>query len=222
VDSQVSFLKDWFHGGHGNCKRATQEHQGGTKMGTNLFVEGFPAPFLIEVRLTRSVSDFAALTEVASALAEIDRYLAKAWYKEWPRFSGRRRRDTRLVSFRLTTPPEFKILADPAWLAVLVMILVGYKDLKASLRELGGDVGGVVKRIKGLSERQAQLLEIAVKLTLERHASRAEAQGGGVAARLHRTRSRLVGGGVDEPSAQGPYRDLIEIIVTDIDKYRGW
>ncbi len=184
-------------------------------MGTNLFVEGLPAPFVVGVKLPRSVSNFKELTEVTKALSEIDNFLTRSWHKEWPSYGQRHQREIRLISFRLTTPPAFQIFADPAWLAVLIIVLVGYKDLKASAKEIHNDASVLISRIRGLTERQAELLHIAVTMTLAKFLQRAEKDALKLAHRFHRTRSRLLGDTEEETSE-------IEIVVIDIERYRLW
>jgi hypothetical protein len=181
-------------------------------MGTNLFVEGYPSPVLIRATLPRSVADFAELKEVVSSLAEVDAFLRRSWHKEWPSYERRRRRETYLVSFHLTTPPVFDVLADPAWLAVFLLILIGYRDLKLSVHELNADIHHVVSAVKGLTDRQRQLLEIAISMTIERTLRSGEEASIKLARKFQRARERLVGKDGDMP----------DITVIDIDKDRLW
>jgi len=181
-------------------------------VGVNLFVEGYPSPVVIDVRLPRSVNSFAELNEVTTALKEIDKFLLQTWHKEWPSFERRRKRDVHLLQFRLSSPPEFSILADPAWLAVLLTILVGYGGIKKNIRELSNDIGRLLTSVKGLTDREVQLLEIAIRLTLERLAEKGEQTSLQLANKFAKIREKLVGDS-DEPP---------KIEVKDIEKNKYW
>ena len=177
-------------------------------MGVNIFVEGYPSPIVIDVRLPRSVDSFRELNEVVSALKEIDSFLTKSWHKEWSTFSRRRKRAVHLLQFRLSSPPEFSIFADPAWLAVLLTFLAGYGSIKKNIGEIQNDISRLLSSVKGLSEREMQLLEIAVRLTLERIAEQGELVSLSLARKFKRVREKLIGE-LDNPP---------DIKIKDIDK----
>ena len=162
-------------------------------MGTNWFVEGYPSPIVIKVRLPRSVNGFRELDEVTSSLRAIDHYLFSWWYKNWNRFDRRRKREVYLLSFRLTSPPEFTILTDPAWLAVFLAILIGYKEIKSNIKEISLDANRMLESIRGLTQRELQLLHIAIDLTLQNLAERSEQEINRLSKRFEKIRKRLLG-----------------------------
>ncbi|HEX5752791.1 MAG TPA: hypothetical protein VFZ09_41685 [Archangium sp.] len=178
-------------------------------MGINLFVEGNPAPMVISIKLPRIVSTPKDLHEVASA---IDSILKTIWAKEWPGLRHRRNRQTYILSFHVASPPDFKIFTDPAWLAVFIAILAGYRQIKENVAEIGGDLGSILRGIHGLSDRQLQLLEIAVRLSLDRLLAQGEQASLKTAEKMRRTRQRLLGESNEAP----------EIKILDVDKDRLW
>jgi hypothetical protein len=174
-------------------------------MGFNLFVEGNPAPVVITVALPRNVTRFADVQQVASALAMLDREISGLWAKHWPSMKSRSRRETRLLSFHVSSPPVFKILADPAWLALFLAVLTFYKPAKESAMEIRGDLGVAAKavpelihRVSGLTERQKQLLEIAVYLTADKILEQGEDASLRVAEKFARARKQLIGDTYDD------------------------
>lgn len=182
-------------------------------MGTNLFVEGGPSPVVLCITIPREARAFRDVSEISSALAEVDTILRRDWYKTWPSHGHRRKREVWLLQFRVDSPPSFQILADPGWLAVFVALLVGYKQGKESIRELHVDIQRLLKGIRGLSERQLELLDIAVRLTLERWMEVGEKESIRMAKRCRRIRQRLI----------GENETLPDIEVRDIDnKNRSW
>jgi hypothetical protein len=183
-------------------------------MGVNLFVEGNPAPVVITVALPRNVTRFADVQQVASALTMLDKEYAGLWAKHWPGMKSRSRRETRLLSFHVSSPPVFKILADPAWLALFLAVLTFYKPAKESAIELGADlIAGaraapeLIHKVCGLTERHKQLLEIAVKLTADRILEQGEDASLKVASKFARARKQLIGDTNDDP----------DIYIDDID-----
>src|SRR5581483_4412144 len=108
-------------------------------MGVNLFVEGRPVPVVVRVRLERSVSDVQCLMEVVQSLRSVESFLHREWPRLWDGYEYRRKREVHLLSFRVESPPDFKILTDPAWLAVFLTILAGYKSMKENAREIRND-----------------------------------------------------------------------------------
>jgi hypothetical protein len=189
-------------------------------MGVNLFVEGSPAPVVITVTLPRDVTQFSDVQQVASALAMVDREVSSLWTKCWPSMKSRRRREVRLLRFQVSSPHVFQILADPAWLAVFLAVLTFYKPAKESAIELSEDfragareISGLLNRIRGLTERQLQLLGIAVQLTAERLLQQGEEASLKMASRFARARKQLLGDTEEDP----------DINVDDIDnKHRPW
>ena len=182
-------------------------------MGTNLFVEGLPSPILIKVQLTREVNDFTELKEVSYALASIDDYLINDWRKLWPQFGSRRFRDINLVRFEKSSPPEFILFSDPAWIAVFLMFIIGYRNLKQNVPEIMEDIGEIIGHIKGLTERELELLEIAVRLTLERLGKETPKQEIQTLLRkFRRVYERLMGESEETP----------DIKIIDIDEKKRW
>lgn len=178
-------------------------------MGINHFVEGNPSPVIISIQLPIEVKSFYDLKQVTYALEAIDKYLYTYWVKEWPNFKYRRYREVHLVHFQLSSPPEFKIFADPAWIAVFLTFLVGYKNLKENIHEISNDIGRIIHAIKGLTNRELQLLEIAVRLTLERLCEKGETEFHKLANKFGKARKALIGEDQEE---------IPKINVVDIDK----
>ena len=182
-------------------------------MGTNLFVEGSPSPVVLSVALPNDVHSFRDIGAVSLALADVDKTLHQTWPKLWPSFDQRRHRDVWVLHFRVDSPPSFEILTDPAWLSVFLLVLTQYKQGKESIGEILADGSRLFAGIKGLSEREFQLLHIAVKLALERCAELGEAERKKLARRFHRVRERLLGRTEEVPKIQ----------VKDIDnQHRPW
>ena len=179
-------------------------------MGVNLFVEGSPSPVVISVNLPREVSTFREISEVTSALRQIDLILRKTWPKMWPSFERRRRREILVLRFSVDSPPSFQILSDPAWLAVFLVVITGYKQGKESLKEMAADLADVASFVKGLGTRQIELLETAIRITLGRLLDQAEEDSLKLARALHVLRRKLIGDAETMP----------EITVIDIDNKR--
>ena len=136
-------------------------------MGVNLFVEGSPSPIVIRVTLPRKVSTFREIGRIADSLGDIDHVLRSTWWKVWPSYRIRRNRDISVLHFRVDSPPSFEILSDPAWLAVFLIAITGYKQGKESVAEMTNDLSSIASGIKVLTMRQIELLEIAVHMGLE-------------------------------------------------------
>ncbi|WP_434150211.1 hypothetical protein ACR2R6_01595 [Methylocaldum gracile subsp. desertum] len=181
-------------------------------MGVNLFVEGNPTPVVITIRLARPVESFKELDDVVKALNTVDSVFSKEWPKMWPDFYPRQRREVHLLSFRVASPPEFKILADPAWLAVFIAVIAGYKNIKENIREIGIDTKDIFRAIKGLTDRELELLHIAVRLSLGRAAELGEQQAIQIANKLKKARMALLG-----ESEQPP-----DVKVINVDKDQWW
>jgi hypothetical protein len=182
-------------------------------VGTNLFVEGFPSPIVLAITLPRDARGFREISEIAQALSEVETTLRGPWAKTWPSYDRRRHRDVWLLRFRVESPSFFEILTDPAWLAVFLALLTGYKQGKESAKEISADASRLFAGIRGLSERQIELLMIAVSLTLERWRGLVEKENMRLAQRFRRVRNRLLGDGEEVPT----------IVVKDIDnKNRPW
>lgn len=182
-------------------------------MGTNLFVEGFPSPVVLRVTLRREARTFREIAHVASGLRDIDTILKSSWSRMGPSYERRRNRDVLVLHFHVDSPVSFEILSDPAWLAVFLIILTGYKQGKESAREMAGDLSWIASGIKGLTARQLELLEISVRLGLDRLFSQGERESIKIAKMLARARLRLTGEGAGNP----------EIVVRDVDnKYQSW
>jgi hypothetical protein len=87
----------------------------------------------------------------------------------------------------------FSVFADPAWLAVLLTALAGYDKIKANVPVITEDVRRLFDSVVGLTERQRQLLEIAVRLSIDRWLELGEQQSAKLSRRFARMRRRLLG-----------------------------
>lgn len=181
-------------------------------MGVNLFVEGNPAPVVIAIRLSRSVESFEELNEVVNALKIVDGILSKDWSRAWPSYYPRQRREVHLLSFHIASPPEFKILADPAWLAVFIAIITGYKNIKDNVCEIAIDVQKILGAVKGLTDREFELLQIAVRMSAGQLAEIGERQAAQIAKKFTKARTALLGGSEQPP----------DIKVINVDKDKNW
>lgn len=137
-------------------------------MGVNLFVEGRPEPVILTVQLEQEVTDFMELRNLADALSGLSNYLKNDWPELWPDFGDRRFRDVRLINFKKESPPVFEIFADPAWIAVLLAVLIGYKAIKENVKEMHRDISQAIMKVQGITERERELLGIAIHLTINR------------------------------------------------------
>ena len=171
-------------------------------MGSNLFVEGRPAPVLIHVILPRSVNSFAELNAIALGLKDVDRTLRQDWIKLWPSFGPRQRREVRLVNFQLRSPPDFLVFSDPAWLAVFLLVVTGYDKLKSNIPLIAEDVGRLLGYVRGLTQRQLQLLEIGVKLSADKVLRATEEGSSELSKRIGRMRRRLIGDSEEPPQIE--------------------
>ena len=82
------------------------------------------------------------------------------------------------------------------------MVVLGYKQGKDSIRELHDDLQLLLEGVKGLSERQWELLDIAVRLTLERWMAAGEEECIRMGKRFRRIRERLIGASEVLPDIQ--------------------
>ncbi len=164
-------------------------------MGINLFVEGIPDPVVIKIKLSREINNFKDLKEVVDDLNFVQRFFKSNWPKIWEGNYpiSRTRRETILLSFKLGSPPELTIFSDPAWLAVFISLLVGYKDIKGNMREIAADIDRLFSNIEGLTERELELLDMAVRLFLEKQLERGERIAKRVIKRIRKLRKSLMG-----------------------------
>lgn len=162
-------------------------------MGVNIFVEGRPLPVIVTVKLPRDINNFKNLKDVSDALVMIEKVLETDWPQQWPTFDLRPYGRARLLRFVVSSPPIFQVFTDPAWLAVFVMVLIGYKDLKESSREISNDLSSVLSTIRGLTEREVELLAIAVRLSLAKVFERAGKNADKLARRFRRISQKLLG-----------------------------
>ncbi len=138
-------------------------------MGVNLFVEGSPLPVVVRIRLARELTNLKDLKEVIEAINAVDNFFKKDWPIFWSSSKDRiRRSETKLISFRVDSPPEVQLFTDPAWIAVFITVLSNYKGIKENLEEIKKDIEKIGFVMRGFSERELQLLDIAVRLTLDR------------------------------------------------------
>jgi len=179
-------------------------------MGINLFVEGNPVPIVVRVRLSRDVTSFSEIKEVVSSLELVEREMRRVWPEYWPRFALRRRREVCLLRFQVASPPFFEVLTDPAWLAIFIAIILGYKTGKESIAEISSDLNNLFDSIKGLSGRQAELLSIAVRMSIDKSLDLGEKASIQAAKRFRNARQRLLG-----KEKQLPDIEVIDVINRD-------
>jgi len=177
-------------------------------MGINIYVEGSTIPVVVTLRLKVDAVTFAELRNVLSDLAFVDRMQRRFWPTLWPAFRGRRNVQSRVIRFAKHSPPETSILCDPAWLAVFIALLAGYKNIKTNVKELHRDIRQIIDGIVGLSARQRQLLEIAVRMSLDRLLEMGESGAANFMKACRRVRQHIV----------GESGELPDIEVVDIDR----
>jgi hypothetical protein len=177
-------------------------------LGINPFIEGYPSPFVVRVSLSREVRSFKEIANVSRALSEVEGIQGNTWPRFWPTYRRARNKEVSVLHFHVDSPPFFEILTDPAWLAVFLLVLTGYKQGKESLQEMSADAAHLVSTVKGLTEYQLQLLEIAVSLSLGHLLELAENESLKIAKKLHRLRGRILGDAGEQ----------IEVRVINIDK----
>lgn len=163
-------------------------------MGINLFIERNREPVAIAVKLPRSVSNTKSLFEVVRSLRSIERILTREW-PFWADLYFPDKKEVQLLSFRVESPPEFKILTDPAWLVVFIAALSGYKGMKENVKEIHSDIRRFIDAIRGLTGDELQLLEIGIRLTLDELATHGEHYATALAKRFARVRAALLGDG---------------------------
>jgi len=70
-----------------------------------------------------------------------------------PYVSSRRMKSSpKLIWFSVNSPPELSLLADPAWLAVLLTVLFNYKQGKKSMVAMSKDINDFISQIRGLTD----------------------------------------------------------------------
>ncbi|MBA9079872.1 hypothetical protein [Rufibacter quisquiliarum] len=189
-------------------------------MGSNLFVEGLPDPWVIKIRFPKPIDDFNELREFSQALIDIDNFYIKDWPEHWdglyPRY--RRRRRTKIITLRVASPPEITILCDPAWLAVLIALLAGYKQMKDNVGEIGSDISKLLDNVRGLTRRELELLQIAITLTLDQNLGQIEKNGLRIVRIIRRIRKGLIKEETDRSDSNG----LDEKIDIEIKKLDDW
>jgi hypothetical protein len=109
-------------------------------MGVNLFVEGNPAPVVVRVKLPIDITTFNEIREIISSVELIEQEMHRSWPNYWPSFSFRKKDKVRLLRFQVASPPFFEILTDPAWIAIFIAIIFGYKTGKESIEEISSDL----------------------------------------------------------------------------------
>lgn len=148
-------------------------------MGINLFIEGRPSPFAIKIELPKEISTFKELKDFSDELLVIDEFYQKVYPKLWegcfPDF--RKKRKTIILSLRVSSPPIIQILTDPAWLTVFLAFIIGYKQIKENTKEINNDIRKLLENIRGLTLRELDLLEIAIRMTLDKNLERLESFG---------------------------------------------
>ena len=77
-----------------------------------------------------------------------------------------------LVRFSVNSPPVLTLLSDPAWLALLISILFGYKSGKESTMALFKDVQRFVNGIRGLNITLKNQINRRVKWLVENKENR--------------------------------------------------
>jgi hypothetical protein len=77
--------------------------------------------------------------------------------------------------------------------AIFVAVVIGYKDIRESIKLMHDDIGNVADIIEGLSSRQIQLLEIAIRLYGERIAKQGDVAVKKMGKKLQRAKRSLTG-----------------------------
>jgi hypothetical protein len=157
------------------------------------------------------VDSLEDLAKIARALSEIEVLRRREWSKLWPSYHHRRTRDTHLVRFTVSSPPFTEVFTDPAWLAVLLMVLGSYEKFGPNARRIARDALGLLENVRGLTSRQIQLLEIAIRLSGERWAAAGERASLALARRFARIHKGLLGEAADEEEAKPPQIHVIDI-----------
>lgn len=163
-------------------------------MGVNLFIEGYPDPWVVRIRFPKNIDSFDELKGFAQALVDVNKFYEKEWAKVWESHFPRARRDlnARIISLDVKSPPILDILTDPAWLAVMIALLSGYGQIKSNVIDIRNDIASLIGSIKGLTSRELKLLEIAVLMTLERGLGSYERLGKKHLKMIERLRKRLL------------------------------
>lgn len=162
-------------------------------MSTNSIISNVPEWIEVSVSLPRDAKSFHDLNDLAKGLDDIDRLLRKLAPEAWLPYGRRVPRRAILQRFRIASRPEFDVLTNPAWLTLFVTVLVGYKAAKDSIREILSDASTFINHIDGLTREQVVVLNMGVRLMLERVLQAPEDGALKLAKTLHRTRSRLLG-----------------------------
>jgi len=191
-------------------------------MGTNLFVQGVPDPWVIKIKLPKSIDNLGDLKEFSQGLLDIDDFSRTQWPKLWSQYYPGYRKKSKaiLLSLRISSDPEIALLADPAWLAVLVAFLVGYKQIKENAGEIAQDVNKVLQSVRGLTKRELQLLEIIITMTMDRKLEQLEGIGARYVRSIQKVRSRLL---KNKPWADdGDSIDEEEEVEIEVRKLKDW
>lgn len=147
----------------------------------------------VTITIPVDVQTFGRISQVASAMGRIESEMKKAGA---PIADFRSPRAYNLIHFRINSPPEASILADPAWLGVFIatialgvsvlQLAASYPQLKTGIKEVGKDLSLVRKgavaemaliidEIDGLTKQNLEKLRAGAALYIEDILSRAEA-----------------------------------------------
>ena len=139
-------------------------------MGTNYFIEGEDVePIEINLKLNEDKGDdfqhFERIFKSFRYISDISESVLKnfGFAKE-----DRYRKRAKVIYFKLASPFDITILADPQWLIIFVTLLIGYKPIKENIIEITSDATNFIGKIIGLAGYELELLNVAVKLTAER------------------------------------------------------
>jgi hypothetical protein len=133
-------------------------------MGINIFVEGHSLPVVVSIKLPRSVDNLSMLKEIVDSLKYINDYEKRQW--------GRLQKihykyTTKLVSFKIGSEPELKIFCNPSWIAVFIMVIANYKNIKNNIQELQNDIEKLCNYVAGMTTYEISLLKIAIELNIK-------------------------------------------------------
>jgi hypothetical protein len=153
----------------------------------------------IGLRSSRSLNSISELSHFAESLQTIDQVyrllvnpeLLRAGAVDFRKKSFREIRGARLDTFNLSSPPDLSVLAEVDWISAVLIILVGYKDLKSSLNEAADDAKVIAEGISGLTADQLSQVDVGVRLILDRLLQGAETDLKGLLSRIEKARSHI-------------------------------
>ena len=165
-------------------------------MAENIFATLGAPPIRVEVSLGRDVQTFRDLNQVVDTLSYVSRPLMLPSPRSPKPFGFA---SVELISFRVGSEPTFRVLADPAWLAVFIAFLAGYPEMKRGAQELTTDIEHLVSDVSGLTRRQVAMLEVAVRIFMDGMLRDVENLSKWQVQRIRTARRRLMGDSVAPP-----------------------